>query len=261
MPLPNWLEGVLSADAARTWETITPLVPQAAYLAGDTAIAVHLRHRVSRDLDFFYHENAVDLDELTAALEQRRSFAIVQRSPGTLNGLSSETRVEFLHADEGQPQRLLVRPSVVEGIRVAGLADLIAMKLKVIAERGELRDYFDLQRIEQQTDETVDAGLGYFLARYAPRDPRERVMAIIRALGYLEDVDEDELLPSSKAAVASYWARRQPQILKAAGWLTSGGDPPPSRGADAVDRSSEGVWVGPHTRRGREARGRRGRRS
>lgn len=52
-------------------------------------------------------------------------------------------------------------------------------------------------------------------------------MAIIRALGYLDDVDEDELLPLSKDEVARYWRRRQPEVLKAAGRLTSGGAPPP----------------------------------
>src|SRR5574337_1865023 len=227
MPLPDTLQSFLPADTALTWEAIAPVVPDVAYLAGGTAIAVHIRHRESRDLDFFYHDDAIDLDELAAALERTGPFVVTQRTPGTLNGLFSETKLQFLHADAGQPQRRLEDPARVEGLYVAGLADLMAMKLKVLSQRGELRDYFDLQKIEELTGRTVDEGLGYYIARYQPDDVRNQVMAIIRSLGYLDDVDEDELLPSTKADIAEYWRKRQPEVLKAAGWLASGSNPPP----------------------------------
>lgn len=225
--LPEWLRETLPADTAATWEAIEPIVPRTAYLAGGTAIAVHIQHRMSRDLDFFFHHNAVDLDALTAALHGAGPFAVTKRSAGTLNGLFVETNVQFLHADKGQSQKLLAEPSTVAGLRIAGLADLMATKLKVIAQRGELRDYFDLQRIEEKTGHTVDEGLAYFIARFQPADARNQVVAIINALGYLDDIDEDDALPSSKEEIAGYWARRQPEVLKAAGWLTSGGSPAP----------------------------------
>src|ERR1700691_6416829 len=102
---------ILPPDTASTWETIAPIVPAPAYLGGDTAIAVHLAHRVSRDLDFFFHRNSVDLDELAIMLSAAGPFAITERAPGTLNGVFSATRVQFLHADEGRPQRLLESPT------------------------------------------------------------------------------------------------------------------------------------------------------
>ena len=79
--------GILPPDAALTWETIARIVPPTAYLGGGTAIAVHLEHRVSRDLDFFFHHNSVDLDELTIMLSAAGPFAITERAPGTLNGV------------------------------------------------------------------------------------------------------------------------------------------------------------------------------
>ena len=66
MTLPDWLRDVLADDTAATWELLAPVLPSELYLAGGTALAVHVRHRVSRDLDFFYHDNAVDLDALRA---------------------------------------------------------------------------------------------------------------------------------------------------------------------------------------------------
>jgi hypothetical protein len=98
--LPERVRGILPPDTALTWETIAPVVPSAAYLGGGTAIAVHLAHRVSRDLDFFFHRNSVNLDELSTRLSAAGPFAVTERAPGTLNGVFSATRVQFLHADE-----------------------------------------------------------------------------------------------------------------------------------------------------------------
>ncbi len=49
---------VLPPDTALTWKTIAPIVPPTAYLGGGTAIAVHLAHRVSRDLDLFFRKHS-----------------------------------------------------------------------------------------------------------------------------------------------------------------------------------------------------------
>jgi hypothetical protein len=150
-----------------------PLVPPDAYLGGGTAIAVHLGHRISRDLDFFFHHGSVDLGELTRRLSAAGPFAVTGRLPGTLNGVFSATRVQFLHADEGRPQHLLEPPKEVDGLRVAQFSDLLAMKLKVVGGCGELRDYFDLMVIEQLTGRTADEGLA----------PCEPVLSEARALG------------------------------------------------------------------------------
>lgn len=161
----------------------------------------------------------MDLEALERALAAAGSFAVTQRAPGTLNGVFSRTRLQFLHADETQPQRLLQEPTVVAGVRIAGLPDLMATKLKVVAQRGEHRDYFDLQQIEQRARLSVEEGINYFLARFEPRDPDDAVGAIVRALGYMDDVDDDEQIPIRKDEVARYWRRRQPDVLKSVGRL------------------------------------------
>jgi hypothetical protein len=215
MTLPAWLRAVLPPDTAMTWDALAPLVPRAAYLGGGTAVAVHFRHRVSRDLDFFYHGNSVDLDALTDALHAAGPFAISERSDGTLNGLYSATKVQFLNADQVRPQRLLEQPEPVEGIDVAGVSDLFAMKLKVVGERAEARDYFDLMTIEQQTGRRVEEGLGLFLARFQidADHATAAVDAIVRGLGYFDDVEEDEALPIRLDQIAAYWQKRQPAII------------------------------------------------
>jgi hypothetical protein len=210
---------VLPADTAAVWDAMARLVPPDAYLGGGIAIAVHLGHRISRDLDFFFHHDSVDLDELTRRLSAAGAFAVTERSPGTLNGVFSATKVQFLHADEGRPQHLLESPAEVDGLRVAQLSDLVAMKLKVIGDRGELRDYFDLMVIEQRTGRTADEGLALFVERFRPEYPQQAINHILLGLGYFDDVDPDDALPVSRAEIVDYWTGRQREIVAARGRL------------------------------------------
>jgi nucleotidyltransferase AbiEii toxin of type IV toxin-antitoxin system len=128
--LPERIRRILPPDTAKTWSTLVPMVPAAAYPGGGTAIAVHLGHRVSRDPDFFYHHAALDLDQIAETLAAAGRFAVTLRAPGTLNGVFSKTKVRFLYADEGAEQHLIATPAKVEGLRIAALEDLIAVKLK-----------------------------------------------------------------------------------------------------------------------------------
>lgn len=211
---PEALRSVVPGDTLRTWTALAPVMPDALYLGGGTALAVHLAHRESRDLDFFYHRGAVDLCALKAKLGQLGSFAVTQRAPGTLGGVFSGTKLQFLHSDEAAPQRQLEPTSKLAGINVAGIGDILAMKLKVIAERGELRDYFDLKSIEQRTGRTVEEGLGLFRERYGASADSQALGRVVRALGYLDNVEEDKLVPEDKREIAAYWTARQPDIIR-----------------------------------------------
>jgi hypothetical protein len=217
MTLPAMLRRVLPPDTAGTWTTLAPLVPAGTYLGGGTAIAAHLAHRTSRDLDFFYHGESVDLDEMAELLAAAGDFAITTRAPGTLNGVFSKTRVQFLHADETAPQHRIGPVTCVAGISVAGLEDLIAMKLKVVGDRGELRDYFDLMLIEQRTGLRVEEGLSLFLQRFKPGYPQEALTHIVRGLGYFDDVLPDDLLPVGRDEIERYWTRRQASVIASMG--------------------------------------------
>jgi Nucleotidyl transferase AbiEii toxin, Type IV TA system len=208
---------MLPAATVRAWETLSPHLPRELYLAGGTAVAVHLRHCVSADLDFFYHRASVDLDELEAQLVPLGPFAVTHRAPGTLRGLFGHAKVEFLHADELRSQRLLEEPAVVAGLRVAGRRDLMPMKLKVIGDRGELRDYFDVMSLDQERVVSLEDGIAFFLERYSLRPADVAVPHLIRALGYLDDVEEDEALPMSKQELATWWQRRQVQLVRELG--------------------------------------------
>ncbi len=211
MSLPPELRRILPAETAEAWEAVAPVLPAGCSLGGGTALAVHLGHRESRDLDFFFGDAALDLDELERLLRTRGELAVTRRAPGTLNCQLGGAKVQFLHA---AGQRDLEEPLLAQGIAVLGLSDLFAMKVKAIGDRGELRDYFDLEKIEELTGRRIEEGIGLYMARFGIAPEDASIPQIVEALGYLEDVDEDELLPEGRAEIAAYWRRRQPEVLR-----------------------------------------------
>jgi hypothetical protein len=212
--LPGWLDAILPGETGLAWEQVAPLLPPEAYLGGGTAIAVHLRHRQSRDLDFFYHE-PIDLDELQERLRSRGPFAVTLQAAGTLNGLLGTTRLQFLQVGLERPERRLEPTTLVAGLPVAGLGDLLAMELNAIAGRARLRDYYDLMAIEQQAGRSVEEGLSLYIARYQPEHPDSAITPILLGLGYLDDVADDPFLPAERDTITRYWQKRQPAIITA----------------------------------------------
>jgi hypothetical protein len=209
--LPADLTEILPRETAWAWELIAPILPRSCRLAGGTALAVHLRHRQSRDLDFFYKDPGLDLAALERELSQLGSFAMSSRAPGTLNGILQDAKLQFLDAHD---QVDLNDPEPHAGIFVSSLADVFAMKVKVIGDRGELRDYFDLKRIEEITGRGVEEGIGLYMTRYKVPPEHPSIGHIVEALAYLDDVDEDDMLSEDRATIAAYWKRRQPEISR-----------------------------------------------
>jgi predicted nucleotidyltransferase component of viral defense system len=160
------------------------------YLAGGTGLALYLAHRDSEDLDLFLHDSfdAEQLaDNLTAS---NQTFVATDVTYNTVNGYIHGTKVQFL----GIPnQRLLQAPTVIEGIRVASLEDIAAMKIQAIHGRAKLRDYYDLMTLDQRQIIPINQAISAYITRFQPRNPETNVWQIIQCLGYLDDVDPDPL--------------------------------------------------------------------
>jgi Nucleotidyl transferase AbiEii toxin, Type IV TA system len=208
--LPERLRRILPADTAETWLTLAPHLPTQLELGGGTAVAVHLGHRESRDLDFFFYR-AIDLDEVRDLIAALGAFAVTHESEGTLKGLFSETKIEIFDASL---LRRLAKPTKIAGLRVASLQDLMAMKIKVMAERGEMRDYFDVKAIDENGGVSVEEGIELYIKRYGVNPNGDALPHLYKAMGDLSDVEVDELLPIGKAKLQAWWSARQVQVLR-----------------------------------------------
>jgi len=208
--LPADLREYLPEQTADAWIKLAALVPSSGYLAGGTGLTVHLHHRISRDLDFMLQQPE-DLPSLRRDIDRAGTFAVTHQDKSTLNGVFEDTRVQFM---ETTGQKIVGTLELVAGIRVASVEDIMAMKLKVIVDRGELRDYFDLMEIDQRGIIPLEEGLQLFLERYDPPNPDEYLTTIVKSLGYLDDVADDPALPVEKSAIEKFWSARQRSILR-----------------------------------------------
>ncbi len=206
---PPELEQLLPRSTTRAWRTLAQILPDDAYLAGGTGLTIHLGHRVSRDLDFMLERHTA-IEVLRTRIESVGKVVVTQQDAQTLNCVVDDTRVQVLEATN---QQMLAPTTMVAGIRVASPEDIMAMKLKVVVDRGELRDYFDLMEMDRLHVVAVEEGLALFLRRYSPSDPDTYISLIVRALGSFGDVADDPALPVPRREIEDYWAARHHRLV------------------------------------------------
>lgn len=136
------------------------------YLAGGTAIALHLRHRLSRDIDLFSREPDLDLTAVQAAMTALSHVEVVSMTDAALHVLLDGLPVDVVR----YPYRPLQEPrNDAEAFRrfpVASLEDLAVMKLSAIARRGIRRDFWDLHAIVASGALSLESALQGFVRRY-----------------------------------------------------------------------------------------------
>lgn len=208
---PAGTEAVLSSSARAAWAAVRDLLPPGAYLAGGTAIAVRLKHRRSEDLDFFT-STPLDVEALYDSLvESVAVFETLRISPKAANlaVVIGSTKVEFSDASANP----LTEPTErIAGVEVAGIGDLLAMKLSAVTKRKQLRDYEDLYAIEQMVGRRVEEGLAIAARRYRLRDTASFVV-FETALGRVSECGPDPLVVTPRDVLVTYWLRRAAEVL------------------------------------------------
>ena len=111
------------------------------YLAGGTALALHLGHRKSEDLDFFSNHEFDNEQVIQAILKLEGRIA--SESTGTIHSFIAGSKVSFFY----YPYPLLRNMLEIGNISVASMEDIACMKVIAIAQRAEKKDFFDMYEI------------------------------------------------------------------------------------------------------------------
>ena len=155
------------------------------FLAGGSALALHLGHRISIDLDFF-SPSAYSMPELINHLQLLGHLSIESQSADTLIGELNNVKVSFFT----YPYPMIEETIVCEGVQLASLLDIALMKIAAVGQRGTRRDFIDLYFLCQQ---------GFTLAGLLERMPQKFPNVtypsyhLLRALAYFDDADRDEM--------------------------------------------------------------------
>ena len=109
-------------------------------LAGGTATAIQIGHRMSEDLDFFTNQSFAT-DEIFRGL-QRQKFnpLVLQEDEHTLTVTIEQTKVSMFY----YPYPFIEKYLKWENITVSGITDIASMKIIAIGQRGAKRDFVDL---------------------------------------------------------------------------------------------------------------------
>ena len=200
-------------------------------LFGGTALATHLRHRQSYDLDYMTYEyfNGESLHEaLAASAEVQASVA----SPSQLRALVDGVVVEVFAAPHPRDDPSLVlqiaAPTVIDGLAVASLGDLLASKLDVILWRPKLRDYIDLAAIDRSGLLRLEDGLRLHTVRYGTELRSGVLDDIIDLLEEPGMLVSDTVFAAEAAPTLAYLAERVPALRDHLGTARAAAGPPPT---------------------------------
>ncbi|MCD8042459.1 MAG: nucleotidyl transferase AbiEii/AbiGii toxin family protein [Tannerellaceae bacterium] len=182
-------------------------------LVGGTALSLQLGHRVSIDIDLFtdIEYGTMDTDEISKALQRLFSYiegleSLKQSSLGyTLR--VGDSKDSCIKLDLFYTAEFLFPEEVVDGIRLASLQEIGAMKMSAITTRKEMKDFWDINELIQRyrITDLIKWGID--------RDPYVLTKKLIlESFGKIDEVDPDVPL---KCLKGNYWEFVKEDLLEA----------------------------------------------
>src|SRR3990167_7778162 len=178
--------------------------PPGFYLAGGTALALQIGHRTSIDFDF-YSQKKFSSPQLAKDIKKTFPNAkMLFTAEDTLKSIIGETELSFFYYS----YQLLELLEQYQDINIASLADVAAMKLAAIIQRGTRRDFVDIYYLLNFY--TLGELINFAIKKY----PGYQLMLILRALIYLEDAEKEKYPRSIKVLDADFsWEKAKNKIF------------------------------------------------
>ena len=181
------------------------------YLAGGTALALQVGHRQSVDLDFF-RDRPFQEERVERNLFETGTWVTNLRSSGTLYGEFMGAKASFITYPFFKPSRTRVHYGTIS---ILTPADIAAMKIIAISQRGKKRDFIDLFWYcanEASLEEVMRSAI----AQYP--DKKHNIPHFFKSLVYFTDAESDPLpklfFKADWKTVKAYFKREVPIIAK-----------------------------------------------
>lgn len=151
-------------------------------LVGGTALALQIGHRKSVDLDFFGKVDALP-EELEEALRQVGELQVRKNSGNihlfVLNGI----HIDIVNFPFPWQKECVIE----DGLRLANIEDIAAMKITAIIGRGTKKDFIDIATL-------LDIfSLEQILAFYDAKYPNSSYFMAMKSLSYFEDAENQPM--------------------------------------------------------------------
>lgn len=156
-----------------------------AYLAGGTAAALQLGHRLSFDLDFFTPKD-FNVSEIIKELERVADFKLDETTTGTILGKIKEIKFSLFIYKYKQlfPSKKFLDNNILD------LRDIAAMKIVAVSDRGTKRDFVDLYFM-CKAGISLEEMFKLYDEKYAKL--ASNIIHIKKSLVYFNDADPDNM--------------------------------------------------------------------
>ena len=150
-------------------------------LAGGTALALQIGHRRSVDLGLF-GSMADDIYTITQKLNEKGKVNLLNQTENIHIYLVNGIKVDLVN----YPYSWLEDAITTDGIRLAGIKDIAAMKLAAVTGCGTRKDFIDLYFLLQQY--TLREMLSFYEQKY----PDGSSFLVLKSLTYFDDANQDQ---------------------------------------------------------------------
>ena len=149
------------------------------YLVGGTALSLLFGHRKSIDIDLF-SDSSFDTGLLLENLSHDFGFRLNFSAANTLKGSIENVKTDFL----AHRYPLIVEPSMLQGVFMLSLQDIIAMKLNAIVTSGQrVKDFIDVYFLLEKYNLTE------MLSFYRQKYTLHNDVIVLKSLVWFDDVD------------------------------------------------------------------------
>ena len=176
-------------------------------LVGGTALALQYGHRSSVDLDFFGDVEATT-EELSQCLGQMGSVMLLSQGKMIKGFVLDDVRIDIVNYAYPWLEEAIIE----DGLRLASPADIAAMKVYAIENRGSRKDFIDMYFLLKHY--SLDEILSFYKRKY----PEHSEFVALRRLTYFEDA-ESFAMPKMYASFD--WEESKRSIIAAVNKYTS----------------------------------------
>lgn len=146
------------------WTTVSPLLRDCLHLlmqtdllsrhrlVGGTALSLYLGHRISVDIDLFTDEPYGSIDYTAIEEHLKNTFPFMEKSNHELIGMGcsyliGEHEENSIKLDIYYTDEFITPPLVIEGIRMASIEEIAAMKMDIVHRGGRKKDFWDIHEM------------------------------------------------------------------------------------------------------------------
>lgn len=158
------------------------------YLAGGTGLALQLSHRKSVDFDFFSPSvfSPVKLIEKMKNHFKPEQINIIEMEKDTLITIIKDVQTAFFHYEHPLLKALIF----ANGLNIASIEDIAAMKVISIMQRGLKKDFIDLWTVIMEREYSLRNIFSFCQEKYGSIFSES---IALKALTYFKDAEEENI--------------------------------------------------------------------